>query len=207
MFGAEAVDIGGPCVKPSSFDRLRMRISMRGHRNSKPVNRPHPELVEGRGPPLGLSAAVLALVLASPALAQPPMELRLADVGRFATFVDMDGIAWTGRTARLRVLQVAEEGFTAGTEAFWGGWRHEVIDCEARTIAHTGFGSIRVGGREGPVTGDQRPAAAILPGGADEAVAKVVCDGWRPYAGAPIATSVAQAVEIGRSLIETGAEP
>lgn len=58
-----------------------------------------------------------AIALAFPAQAQAPAELRLADVGRFAAFVDMGGIAWTGRTAKLRVLQVAEDGFTAGTEA------------------------------------------------------------------------------------------
>jgi hypothetical protein len=145
--------------------------------------------------------------LASPALAQAPLELRLADVGRFAAFVDMGGIAWTGRTARLRVLQVAEDGFTAGTEAFWGGWRYEVLDCDARTIAHVGFSSVRVGGKEGPVSGDLRPAAAIPAGSADDAVAKVVCDGWRPYAGVSVATSVEDAVKLGRPLIATGAEP
>ena len=145
--------------------------------------------------------------LASPALAQAPLELRLADVGRFAAFVDMGGIAWTGRTARLRVLQVTEEGFTAGAEAFWGGWRHEVLDCEARTIAHAGFSSVRVGGKEGPVSGDLRPAAAIPAGSADDAVAKVVCDGRRPYAGVAAAGSVEDAVKIGRPLIATGAEP
>ncbi|CAN7590197.1 hypothetical protein [Caulobacter sp. LjRoot300] len=140
-------------------------------------------------------------------MAQAPLELRLADVGRFAAFVDMGGIAWTGRTARLRVLQVAEDGFTAGTEAFWGGWRYEVIDCDARTIAHAGFSSVRVGGREGPVSGDLRPAAAIPAGSADAAVARVVCDAWRPYASVPVATSLEQAVTIGRPLIATGAEP
>jgi len=148
-----------------------------------------------------------AVALAGPALAQAPLELRLADVGRFAAFVDMGGIAWTGRTARLRVLQVAEEGFTAGTEAFWGGWRHEVIDCDARTIAHAGFSSVRVGGQEGPLSGDLRPAAAIPKGSADDAVARVVCDGWRPYAGVPLAATVPAAAQIGRGLIETGAEP
>lgn len=148
---------------------------------------------------------------ATPAWSQTPspapLELRLADVGRFATFVDMGSVRWESRTARLRVLQVAEGGFTAGTEAFWGGWRHEVIDCEARTIAHAGFSSIRAGGREGPVTGDQRPAAPLSAGGADEAVAKVICDGWRPYAKVPVAGGVEAAVGIGRPLIETGAEP
>ncbi len=147
------------------------------------------------------------IALASPALAQAPLELRLADVGRFAAFVDMGGVTWTGRTARLRVLQVAEDGFIAGTEAFWGGWRYEVIDCDARTIAHAGFSSVRVGGKEGPISGDQRPAAAIPTGGADDAVAKVVCDGWRPYASVSVATSVEDAVTLGRPVIATGAEP
>lgn len=160
----------------------------------------------------GLRASVAALAcaltaLASPAFAQAPLELRLADVGRFASFVDMGGIAWTGRTARLRVLQVTEDGFTAGSEAFWGGWRHEVIDCDARTIAHAGFSSVRVGGKEGPVSGDLRPAATIPSGSADDAVARVVCDWWRPYAGVAPAASVEEAVRIGRPLIATGAEP
>lgn len=122
-------------------------------------------------------------------------------------FVDMNGVQWTGRTAKLRVLQVTEGGFKAGAEEFWGGWRHEVIDCDARTIAHAGFGSIRAGGREGPVTGALRPAQLLPPGSAEEAVAKVVCDGWKPYAQVPVATSIEEAVRIGRPLIETGAEP
>ena len=119
----------------------------------------------------------------------------------------MGAIAWTGRTAKVRVLQVTEDGFTAGAEAFWGGWRHEVLDCDARTIAHAGFSSVRVGGKEGPVSGDQRPATAIPAGSADDAVAKVVCDGWRPYAAVRVTTSVEEAVRIGRPLITTGAEP
>ena len=163
---------------------------------------------------LGRSVAGLVGVLtalACPVAAQTPgpapLALRLADVGRFAAFVDMGGVAWTGRTARLRVLQVTEDGFTAGTEAFWGGWRYEVLDCDARTIAHAGFSSVRVGGKEGPVSGDLRPATAIPAGGADDAVAKVVCDGWRPYAGVATATSLEEAVKLGRPLIATGAEP
>ena len=180
---------------------------MSGREKRQRLDRPHPEPVEGRGRPLGLIASVLAIALASPALAQPPLELRLADIGRFAAFVDMGGIVWTGRTAKLRVLQVAEDGFTAGTEAFWGGWRYEVLDCDARTLAHAGFSSVRVRGQEGPISGDQRPATEIPAGSADAAVAKVVCDGWRPYAGVAVATSVEQAVTLGRPLIATGAEP
>jgi hypothetical protein len=160
--------------------------------------------------------ALLALVVwttpvlaqtASPALLPAPLELRLADVGRFAMFVDMGGVQWTGRTAKLRVLQVTEGGFKAGAEEFWGGWRHEVINCDARTIAHAGFGSVRAGGREGPVTGALRPAQPLPIGSAEEAVAKVVCDGWKPFAQVPVAASVEEAVKIGRPLIETGAEP
>lgn len=157
------------------------------------------------------NALLILLVWIAPALAQPPspapLELRLADVGRFASFVDMGGVQWSGRTAKLRVLQVTEGGFKAGAEEFWGGWRHEVIDCTARTIAHAGFGSIRAGGREGPVTGDLRSAAPLPAGSTDEAVAKVVCDGWKPFAKVPVASSVEAAVAIGRPLIETGAEP
>lgn len=143
----------------------------------------------------------------SPASPLAPLELRLADVGRFAAFVDLGSVQWNGRIARLRVLQVTEGGFKAGADEFWGGWRHEVIDCDARTIAHAGFGSIRAGGREGPVTGDQRPAAPLPAGGVDEAVAKLVCDGWKPFAKVAVAGSVEEAVRIGRPLIETGAEP
>jgi len=161
------------------------------------------------------NALLAAMLWTGPALAQAPaaapppakLELRLADVARFAVFVDMSSVQWTGRTAKLRVLQVTEGGFRAGADEYWGGWRHEVIDCDARTIAHAGFGSIRAGGREGPVTGRQRPPAPIPPGGADDAAARVVCDGWKPFAGVPLATTVEQAVGLARPLIETGAEP
>ncbi|PTS88849.1 hypothetical protein [Caulobacter sp. HMWF009] len=142
-----------------------------------------------------------------PATPPAPLELRLADVGRFAVFVDLTSVQWSGRTARLRLLQVTEGGFRAGADDYWGGWRHEVIDCEARTIRHAGFASIRAGGHEGPLTGDLGPAVSTPQGSADEAAARVVCDGWKPFAGVPVATGVEQAVRIARPLIETGAEP
>lgn len=188
--------------------RVKPKLVSRPHPGPVTRDRPQgaPWINSGRGRLLLLLAS-LALV-ASPARAQTvPLQLRLADVGRFATFVDLGSVEWTGRVAKLRVLQVTEGGFKAGTEEFWGGWRYEVIDCDARAIAHAGFSSIRAGGREGPITGDQRPAGSIAPGGADAATAKVVCDGWKPYATIPSPTSVAQAVAIGRPLIETGAEP
>jgi hypothetical protein len=55
---------------------------------------------------------------------------------------------WTGRTATLRVLQVTEGGFRPGPTSSGAAGAHEVIDCDARTIAHAGFGSIRAGGRK-----------------------------------------------------------
>jgi hypothetical protein len=136
-----------------------------------------------------------------------PLELRLADVGRFASFVDMTSRRPEGSAVHVRVLQVAEADFEVAGEAYWGGWRHEVIDCPARTLAHAGFSSLRATGREGPVMGDRRPAGVPASGGTDEAVLKVVCDGWKPFAKVPVASSVEAAVAIGRPLIETGAEP
>lgn len=76
-----------------------------------------------------------------------------------------------------------------------------------RTIAYAEFSGVRVGGKEGPASGDLRPAAAVPKGSADAAVAKVVCDGWRPYAAVPTIDTMATAVQTGRRLIETGAEP
>ena len=207
MFGAEAVDF-------LLLPRETGEVSAKRTGASAAAVTPPPSRCVFASRHLPRFAALLgggAIALASPVLAQTsaqaPLELRLADVGRFAAFVDMGAVAWTGRTAKLRVLQVAEDGFTAGTEAFWGGWRYEVLDCNARTIAHAGFSSVRVGGKEGPIAGDLRPAAAIPKGSADDAVAKVVCDGWRPYASVPVASSVEEAVTIGRPLIEMGAEP
>ena len=204
MFGAEAVDF---FLLPRETGEV---AAQRTEGASPTAATPPPSRRVFAPRHLPRFAALLGggvIALASPAVAQPPLELRLVDVGRFAAFVDMGGIVWTGRTAKVRVLQVTEDGFTAGPEAFWGGWRHEVLDCDARTIAHAGFSSVRVGGKEGPVSGDLRPAAAIPAGGADDAVAKVVCDGWRPFAGVVVAGSIAQAVQVGRPLIATGAEP
>ncbi len=204
MFGADRVDSPLLTRETRAVDAQRTEGAS-GRRTTPPPSR-----CVSASRHLPRFAALLgggAIARASPALAQAPLALRLADVGRFAAFVDMGGVAWTGRTARLRVLQVTEDGFTAGAEAFWGGWRYEVLDCDARTMAHAGFSSVRVGGREGPISGDLRPATAIPAGGADDAVARVVCDGWRPYAGVAEATSVEAAVKIGRPLIAAGAEP
>lgn len=153
-------------------------------------------------------APVPFAMAASPAMAQAPaLELRLADVGRFASFVDMGSRQPEGQAVRVRVLQVAEADFQVAGEAYWGGWRHEIIDCQARTLAHAGFSSLRATGREGPLMGDRRPDVVPAIGGTDEAVLKVVCDGWKPFAKVPVAASVEEAVKLARPLIETGAEP
>lgn len=157
------------------------------------------------------NALLALLVWTGPAAAQTPspapLELRLADIGRFASFVDMTSRQPEGSAVSVRVLQVAEADFEVAGEAYWGGWRHEVIDCPARTLAHAGFSSLRATGREGPLMGDRRPAVVPAVGGTDEAVLKVVCDGWKPFKAVPVATSIEDAVKIGRPLIESGAEP
>ena len=62
-----------------------------------------------------------------PALAQAPaaappatkLELRLADVARFAVFVDLTSVQWTGRTATLRLLQVTDPRPTRAAGMVW----------------------------------------------------------------------------------------
>ena len=147
------------------------------------------------------------MLIAAPALAQASLDLRLADVGRYASFVDLTTLRWEGRVAHLRLLQVTEDGFTAAGEAYWGGWSVVTLDCAARTVRHDGYASIRSGGREGPLSGKPEAAVAIPPGSIEDAAAKVVCDGARPYATVPVTHSVEEAVRIGRPLIATGAEP
>ena len=149
------------------------------------------------------------LLIAAPAHAQSPakLALKLVDVGRYAAFVDETGIAWTGRTAKLRVLQVVEIDFIAAGEAYWGGWQVFSIDCDARTLVRGGYASLRANGREGPLSGGATKAEAIPSGGMEEATAHLVCDGHAPFPAVPVAQSLEQAVEIGRPLIESGLEP
>ncbi|WP_269713662.1 hypothetical protein [Caulobacter sp. NIBR2454] len=148
-------------------------------------------------------------MIAAPAQAQAPakLALKLVDVGRYAAFVDEGAIAWTGRTARLRVLQVVETDFIAAGEAYWGGWQVFSIDCDARTLVRGGYASIRANSREGPLSGGEAKAETIPAGGMEEAAARLVCDGHTPFPAVTVAESIEQAVKIGRPLIETGLEP
>jgi hypothetical protein len=153
------------------------------------------------------AAMLLALVLGGPSRAQASLDLRLVDVGRYATFADLTSLRWEGRVAQLRLLQVTEDGFMAAREAYWGGWSVVTLDCTARTVTHDGYASIRAGGKEGPLSGKPEVAVVIPPGSIEDAAAKVVCDGWRPYASVPVIHDVEEAVRISRPLIATGAEP
>ena len=110
------------------------------------------------------TAVAMSLVLAGPSRAQASLDLRLADVGRYATFVDLTTLRWDGRVAHLRLLQVTEDGFTAAGEAYWGGWSVVTLDCAARTVRHDGYASIRASGKEGPLSGKPEAAEAIPPG-------------------------------------------
>lgn len=148
-------------------------------------------------------------LIAAPAHAQAPakLSLKLVDVGRYAAFVDEGGIVWTGRTAKLRVLQVVETDFVAAGEAYWGGWQALIIDCDARTLIRDGYSSIRATGREGPLRGKPTSPEPIPGGGMEEAAARLVCNGHAPFPAVPVAEDIEQAVRIGRPLIESGAEP
>ncbi|WP_369059350.1 hypothetical protein ABOZ73_17325 [Caulobacter sp. 73W] len=149
------------------------------------------------------------MLIAAPAHAQDvaKLSLKLVDVGRYAAFVDEAGITWSGRTAKLRVLQVVETDFIAAGEAYWGGWQALTIDCDARTLVRNAYASIRATGREGPLSGAPTPTEPIPGGGMEEAAAKLVCDGHAPFPAVRTAESVEEAVRIGRPLIESGAEP
>jgi len=118
-------------------------------------------------------------------------------------FTDLDSVSWTGRTARFRVLQVTQSGFTAGGIAYVGGWRWFELDCETRTARGTGFASVRADGVEGPVTGAPGPMAPIPAGGLEDQAAKVVCEDGSPLGQADL-IGIDAAVAAGRRWIPTG---
>lgn len=118
-------------------------------------------------------------------------------------FTDLDSIERTGTTAKFRVLQVTETGFTAGGVAYVGGWRWFEVDCAARTARGLGFASVRADGVEGPVTGGGGDMAMIAPGGIEDEAARVVCEGASPL-GANDISGVDAAVGAGRRWIPTG---
>ncbi|HYC67546.1 hypothetical protein [Brevundimonas sp.] len=149
-------------------------------------------------------AVLLGLTLATPACAEPapPREgpqLVLTSVGRFAVLAELSTIRREGDTARMRSLQVAEEDFTAGGEAYWGGWSWWAFDCRTGTADRLDFASVRQGGAEGPITPDAAPPypAARDPDAA--ALRAMACD--PASAGEADADNLADAIRVGRAAL------
>ena len=151
-----------------------------------------------------MRAVLLGLMLATPACAKtaaPPEgpRLVLTSVGRFAVMADLSTIGRDGDAARMRALQVAEEGFTAGGQSYWGGWSWWAFDCRARTADRLDFASVRDGGAEGPVTPDAAPAYPAAPGSEAAGLLAVACD--PASAGEADADNLQDAVRVGRAAL------
>lgn len=151
------------------------------------------------------NAALLCLMLATPACAEPPARepegprLVLTGVGRFAVFADVSAIGRDGNMVRMRSLQVTEEDFEAGGETYWGGWSWWSFDCRAGTADRLDFASVREGGAEGPTTLDTAPAYPAAPGGDAAELLAVACD--PDSAGEADADNLADAVRVGRAAL------
>ena len=111
-------------------------------------------------------------------LADP--QLVETGVGRFAQFADVSSIEREGDVARMRSLQVAEEGFRVGEALYVGGWSRWAFDCRARTADRLDFASLRAEGVEGPATPDPAPAYPAAPGGDAAELLAVACAVERP---------------------------
>ncbi len=135
---------------------------------------------------------MIALLLA---LADP--QLVETGVGRFAQFADVGSIEREGDVARMRSLQVAEEGFHVGDVLYVGGWSWWAFDCRARTADRLDFASLREDGVEGPATPDPAPAYDAAPGGDAAELLAVACGERRPER----ALTLDQAIERGQSAL------
>lgn len=149
-------------------------------------------------------ALMIGLMLATPACAEPtpPQDgprLVLTGVGRFAVLADLSTVDRDGDAVRMRALQVAEEGFTAGGQTYWGGWSWWAFDCRARTADRLDFASVREGGAEGPATPDTAPAYPAAPGGDAAELLAVACD--PASAGEADADNLEDAVRVGRAAL------
>ena len=141
-------------------------------------------------------AALAAAAMA--AQAAPEHRFVLTGSGRFAVFADLSTIARDGDTATMRSFQVVEPGFTAGANAYWGGWSRWRFDCKALTADRLDFAGVREGGAEGPSSPDNQPPYAAAPGGdAAELLAAACGDTNRPAE----ATTLEDAVRRGRAAL------
>jgi hypothetical protein len=116
---------------------------------------------------------VAVLLFASPALVDP--QLVETGVGRFAQFADVSSIEREGDLARMRSLQVTEEGFRIGEALYVGGWSRWAFNCRTRTADRLDFASLRADGVEGPATPDPAPPYPAAPGGDAAELLAVAC--------------------------------
>ncbi len=135
---------------------------------------------------------MIALLLA---LAEP--QLVETGVGRFAQFADAGSIEREGDVARMRSLQVAEQGFRVGEVFYVGGWSRWAFDCRARMADRLDFAALRADGVEGPVTPDAAPPYPAAPGGDAAELLAVACGETRPAN----ALALDQAVRRGQSAL------
>jgi len=130
---------------------------------------------------LGLAMSFLVLALTLTAQSPEPHRFVLTGSGRFAVFADLSTIERDGDIATMRSFQVVEPGFTAGANAYWGGWSRWRFDCKALTADRLDFAGVREGGAEGPSSPDNQPPYAAAPGGdAAELLAAACGDANRP---------------------------
>ncbi|MBB5744485.1 hypothetical protein [Brevundimonas variabilis] len=140
-----------------------------------------------------IAAAALALALT----ASPDPAFVLTGAGRYAVLADVASIARQGDTVRMRAFQAVEPDFSAGGEAYWGGWSWWAFDCSTRMADRLDFASVREGGREGPSTPDRSPAYPAAPGGDAAELLAVACS-------PPVtidATTLEDAVRLGRAAL------
>ena len=143
---------------------------------------------------IGFAFAAVAMA----AQAAPEHRFALTGSGRFAVFADLSTIERDGDIATMRSFQVVEPGFTAGANAYWGGWSRWRFDCKAMTADRLDFVGVREGGAEGPSSPDNQPAYAAAPGGdAAELLAAACGDANRPAE----VTTLEDAVRRGRAAL------
>lgn len=140
-----------------------------------------------------LTAAALALAITS----GPDHAFVLTGTGRYAVLADVATIRRDGPTARMRAFQAVDSDFTAGGEAYWGGWSWWMFDCAAVTADRLDFASVREGGREGPSTPDTSSAYPASPGGDAAELLAVACSPPQTYD----ATTLEEAVRLGRAAL------
>lgn len=156
--------------------------------------------------------SVLDAVQPPAAQAPPPSpesDLVLARVDRFALFVDRASMERQDQAVTLRALQIAPEGFQAGSRLYAGGWSGWRFDCAARTGDRLDFAAVAENGVEGPVTPETGPARAIDASGDMTALFEIACgDPERgPATQAASASSLAQAVSLGRARLAAASRP